>query len=101
MSAILEKQTEFGTSANFWRLQSVEISREGLGALNVLIYGYISEEAFNSGASPISHFQKTIIGSDIPFNVNNLEPGTPAYALFGLTYMSIMNDTFFEGAIQI
>lgn len=100
MSAELTKQTTYGTPATFWRLGNVEMIRKD-NIVRVLIYGYANEEAFLLGGNPLSVFVKEISGSDVGLDLNNLEPNTPAYFLFGQFYQYVMQDEFFTGAIPV
>ena len=100
MSALLEKPTGYGTPATFWRLYKIVINRRSPG-ITVHIGGYISEAAFDAGAEPVSMYQRELGQEEIPFDLNNLTPGTPAYQLFGLMYSTIMADQFFSGAQPI
>lgn len=101
MSAILEKPTGYGTPAVFWRLYDVSIWRKGGGGMRVTIAGYVDQAAFAAGAEPISYYTRELGQGEIPFDLNNLTPGSPAYQLFGLMYSTIMADPFFSGAQPI
>lgn len=100
MSAILSKETKYGTSATFWRLRYAAIDRDE-ETLTVIISGYISEDAYNAGASPVESWTETYGKESLPFDLNNLQPGTPEYALFGAFYMLVMQDPFFTGATPV
>jgi len=101
MSAVIIKPTGYGTPAQFWRLSDVDIWRKQGGGMRVTIAGYVSQEAYEAGAEPISYYTKELTQDEIPFDLNNLAPGTPAYALFGLMYTQVMADPFFTGAKPI
>lgn len=101
MSAELQKPTSYGTPAGFWRLSDVEIWRKDGGGMRVTIAGYVSQAAYEAGAEPIAHYSRELTAGEIPFDLNDLQPGGPAYALFGLMYSTIMADSFFEGAIAV
>lgn len=100
MSAILSKETKYGTNATFWRLKYAAIDRDD-ETLTIIISGYISEEAYNLGASPVDNWTQTYGKDLLPFNLNDLKPETPEYLLFGSFYNLIMSDSYFSGAIKV
>ncbi len=48
----IEKSTNFGVTANYWRVDEVSLSLRS-GQLCVTVNGYPSEQASQSGAAPI------------------------------------------------
>lgn len=99
MSAILIKPTEFGDNVEFFRLGFLSIDRDEL-QITIVIKGYATQAAFESGAKPKMTKGYTLQGEWLVPYLSSLENNPLTVSeLFELFYnMTVNQDPYFEGA---